>query len=151
MVAAPAGASLTPAQKLFTQKLLASDQVAHPIKVTLKKGGFVSPDVQFVDLTGEGKDDAIVTVDSGGSDGVVALYVFSSGSGSNLQIVYRNQRLYRGATQVTSGPSLAYLVPVYKDSDELCCASAYRETTLKWSAKKKRFGVAQRRTVTAAG
>jgi hypothetical protein len=115
--------------------------------VTLKKGGFVSRDVLFADLTGEGKDDAVVTVDSGGSAGVIALYVFSAGSAKNLQIVYRNQRLYRAAAQINPGPALVYLLPQYADGDELCCPSAYRQTDLKWSAAKKRFGVASRRTI----
>jgi hypothetical protein len=121
--------------------------VAHSVKVTLKKGGFVSSDVEFADLTGEGKDDAIVTVDSGGAAGIVAVYVFSAGSGKDLQVVYRNQRLYRATARINPGPALVYSLPQYKDGDELCCPSAYRETELKWNAKTKRFGVAQRRTV----
>jgi len=101
----------------------------------------------FADLTGEGKDDAVVTVDSGGSNGVIAVYVFSAGTGKDLQIVYRNQRLYRGGARINSGPALVYIQPQYQDGDELCCPAAYRETELKWNAKTKRFGVAQRRTV----
>jgi hypothetical protein len=146
-VTAPASAKLTPAQTLFTQKLLASDQVTHSVKVTLKKGGFVSSEVLFADLTGDGKDDAVVTVDSGGAAGIVALYVFSAGTGKDLKVVYRNQRLYRAAARINPGPALVYSLPQYKDGDELCCPSSYRETELKWSAKSKRFGVAQRRTV----
>lgn len=121
--------------------------MSHSVKVTLQKGGFVSSDVLFADLTGDGKEDAIVTVDSGGSAGIVALYVFSAASGKNLQVVYRNQRLYRAAAQINPGPSLVYSVPQYKDGDELCCPSGYLQTTLRWSAAKKRFGVAQRRTI----
>jgi hypothetical protein len=124
--------------------------VAHSVKVTLKKGGFVSKDVLFADLTGEGKDDAVVTVDSGGASGVVALYVFSAGTGSDLKIVYRNQRLYRGAARINPGPALVYVLPQYAEGDELCCPSAYRETELKWSSAKKKFGVAKRRTVLPA-
>jgi hypothetical protein len=101
----------------------------------------------FADLTGEGKDDAVVTVDSGTSAGVIAVYVFSAGTGKNLKVVYRNQRLYRGDARINPGPALVYVLPVFKDGDELCCPSEYRETELKWSAAKKRFGVAKRRTV----
>jgi hypothetical protein len=115
--------------------------------VTLKKGGFVDPNVLFADLNGDGKEDAVVAVDSGGGAGIVALYVFSAGSGKDLQIVYRNQGLYRAAARINPGPALVYTVPQYKDGDELCCPSAYRETTLRWSTTSKRFGVAQRRTV----
>jgi hypothetical protein len=101
----------------------------------------------FADLTGEGKDDAVVTVDSGTSAGVIAVYVFSAGTGKNLKVVYRNQRLYRGDARINPGPALVYVLPVFKDGDELCCPSEYRETELKWSAAKKRFGVVKRRTV----
>jgi hypothetical protein len=101
----------------------------------------------FADLTGEGKDDAVVTVDSGTSAGVIAVYVFSAGTGKDLKVVYRNQRLYRGDARINPGPALVYVLPVFKDGDELCCPSEYRETELKWSAAKKKFGVAKRRTV----
>jgi hypothetical protein len=107
--------------------------------------------VLFADITGEGKDDAIVTVDSGGAAGIVAVYVFSAGSGTDLKVVYRNQSLYRAQARINPGPALVYVVPQYKDGDELCCPSAYRETELKWSAKAKRFGVAKRRTVLPTG
>lgn len=101
----------------------------------------------FADLTGEGKDDAVVTVDSGGAQGIVAIYIFSAGSGKDLKIVYRNQRLYRASARINPGPALVYVLPQYKDGDQLCCPSAYGETELKWSAAKKRFGIAKRRTV----
>jgi hypothetical protein len=140
-------AKLTPAQKLFTQKLLASNQVSHSIKVTLKKGGFVSSDVLFADLTGEGKDDAVVTVDSGGSAGIIALYVFSAGSGKDLKVIYRNQRLYRAMARIN--PALVYSLPRWKEGDQLCCPSEYGETELKWSAKSKSFVIAKRRTLPA--
>jgi len=106
--------------------------------------------VLFADLTGEGKADAVVTVDSGGAAGVIALYVFSAGTGKDLKVVYRNQRMYRGGARLNPGPSLVYVLPQYAADDELCCPSAYRETELKWSATKKRFGVAKRRTVLPA-
>jgi hypothetical protein len=89
-----------------------------------------------------------VYVDSGGAAGTIALYVFSSGTGKDLQIAYRNQRLYRALISVNPGPAVAYSVPIYSPGDELCCPSAYRQTTLKWSSKHRRFGVAQRRTIT---
>lgn len=147
VLAAPAGAKLTAPQKLFRQKLLDSKAVAHSVKVTLKKGGFVAKEILFADLTGEGKDDAVVMVDSGGASGVIALYVFSAGSATDLHIVYRNQRIYRGDARINPGPALVYVLPQFKSGDELCCPSSYRETELKWNTKTKRFGVAKRRTV----
>ena len=147
MIVPSASAKQTAGQKFFTQKLLDSDQVSHSIKVTLKKGGFVSSELMFADLTGEGKDDAVVTVDSGGAAGIIAVYVFSAGTGKDLKVVYRNQRLYRGLARVNPGPALVYVLPHYEAGDELCCPTSYNETELKWNAKTKRFGVAKRRTV----
>ena len=145
--AAPAAADQNAAQKFFRTKLLADSKVTHSVKVTLKKGGFVDPSVEFADLTGDGKEDAVVRVDSGGSAGHIALYVFSSATSNDLQIVYRNQDLYRADARVNPGPTLVYSVPQYAAGDELCCPKAYKETTLRWSASKKKFGVAQRRVV----
>jgi hypothetical protein len=149
LTAAPASAKLTTAQKFFAGELLKSPQVAKSVKLTLKKGGFVDESVLFADLTGEGKDDAVVLVDSGGSAGRIALYIFSSldHAGNKLEIVYRNQRLYRGMARINPGPSLVYTLPGYNPGDELCCPSAFLERTLKWSTKRKKFGVVQRRAV----
>ena len=141
-------AAQTKPQKFFRDKLLKSTEVSKSVKVTLKKGGFVDKGILFADLTGEGKDDAVVTVNSGGSAGRIALYVFSAGKGTDLEIAYRNQRLYRAEARVNPGPEVVYGVPVYAGGDELCCPSHYRETTLKWSAERKKFGVASRRTIT---
>ena len=39
--------------------------------------GFVSPTPVFADLTGDGKSDAVVTVENGGAAGAVAAYVLT--------------------------------------------------------------------------
>lgn len=147
----PAGASAaqTPAQKLFRDKLLADPGVSKDVKTRLRKGGFVDPDIVFRDLTGEGRSDAVVAVHSGGTAGRVALFIFSSGTGDDLKIVYRNQRLYRARVRVAS-TSVFYAVPDYDAGDELCCPAHLRETELVWRADKKRFGVASRRTIDRA-
>ena len=61
--------------------------------------GFVSPTPVFADLTGDGKSDAVVTVENGGAAGAVAAYVLTAeGSDSGaLRVVFRNQSLYRAA------------------------------------------------------
>ena len=144
--AAPASAALTPPQRLFRAELLDSRLVAKSVKVTLKKGGFVDRRILFKDLTGEGKDDAVVMVHSGGSAGRIALYVFSAGTGRDLKIVYRNQRLYRARVRLQDPNQLVYSVPRWAAGDPLCCPSAFRETALGWRAEDKRFVVTDRRT-----
>lgn len=147
--AAPAEAAQTPAQKLFRTKLLASSAVAKSVKVTLKKGGFVDRRILFDDLTGEGKDDAVVMVHSGGSAGRIALYVFSAGTGRDLKIVYRNQRLYRARARLRAPDQFVYSIPRYAAGDPLCCPSSFRETALGWRTRDKRFVVTDRRTADA--
>lgn len=149
---APALARPTAAQKLFRDKLLDDRSVSRDVKTRLRKGGFVDRRVRFTDLTGEGRSDAIVMVHSGGSAGRIAFYVFSAGTGEDLRIVYRNQRLYRATSRVrpARGSALAvllYRVPLFAPGDELCCPAAERETELRWNERRKRFGVAGRRTI----
>lgn len=141
-------AAQTKPQRFFRDKLLKSSDVARSVKTTLKKGGFVDRAILFADLTGEGKDDAVVTVNSGGSAGRIAMYIFSAGRGTDLKLAYRNQRLYRAEVRVNPGPEAVYSVPVYSAGDELCCPSQYRETTLKWRTERRKFGVSGRRTIT---
>jgi hypothetical protein len=142
----------TAAQRLFRAKLLRDEAVSRDVKIRLRKGGFVERKVVFSDLTGEGRSDAVVLVHSGGSAGSIALYVFSSGKGRALRVVYRNQRLYRATARVPHPGSrlvgrVFYRVPAYEAGDELCCPTAYRETELRWSARLKRFVVESRRTI----
>lgn len=150
---APADARETAAQRFFREQLLETRGVSRDVKTRLRKGGFVDRRILFRDLTGEGRADAVVLVHSGGSAGRIALYVFSAGTGEELRVVYRNQRLYRASARVrrarTRGalPELVYRVPLYDAGDELCCPSAERETALRWSPRRERFGVVGRRTI----
>ena len=145
-------AKLSTPQRFFRGKLLRDHSVSRDVKTRLRKGGFVDRKILFADLTGEGKWDAVVLVHSGGSAGRIAVFVFSSGHGSKLKIVYRNQRLYRASARVPHAGSsrvgtFFYRVPKFDPGDELCCPSAYLETELRWSASKKRFVVAGRRKI----
>ena len=144
-------AKLSTPQRFFRGKLLRDHSVSRDVKTRLRKGGFVDRKILFADLTGEGKSDAVVLVHSGGSAGRIAVFVFSSGHGSKLKIIYRNQRLYRASARVPHAGSRVgtffYRVPKFDPGDELCCPSAYLETELRWSASKKRFVVAGRRKI----
>lgn len=146
LVLAPGSpARQTAAQKLFREKLLDDRAVSRDVKTRLRKGGFVDRRIQFADVTGEGRSDAIVLVHSGGSAGRVALYVFSAGTGDDLKVVYRNQRLYR-VTARARGGIVTYTVPLYDRGDELCCPDAMSATDLRWDPRVKRFRVVDRRT-----
>ena len=76
--AAPAAADQTTAQKLLRKRLLNDRTVSKEVKRVLRNGGFVDRDIRFGDITGDGKSDALVLVNEGGSAGRIALFVYSS-------------------------------------------------------------------------
>lgn len=148
---AGAGAAQSGPEKLFTKKLLKDERVAKSIKKRLRNGAFVDR-VSFVDLTGEGRTDAVVVVHSGGTAGRIAVYIFSSRDSTKLRIVYKNQSLYRAIVRVPRDSarrhqSIRYRVPIYDPGDELCCPGAHRETEIEWSSSRRRFVLAGRRTI----
>ena len=59
----------------------------------------------FRDVTGDKRDDAVVRVHSGGVNGVVAVYVFSTANkkGGKLRAIFRTQSLMRASTRVLKG------------------------------------------------
>src|SRR5215212_10276016 len=99
----PAAAEETAGQKLFRKRLLNDRAVKPEVKRVLRNGGFVDRNIRFGDVTGDGKSDALVLVNQGGSAGRIALYVYTShrprrgdgAGGGELRIRYKNQHLYR--------------------------------------------------------
>jgi hypothetical protein len=148
--AAPAGAAQDQAQRFFAERLLADERTAEPIADLLRTGGgFVDRAVTFRDLTDDGKDDAIVRVQSGGAAGAVAIYVFSTDTGrerSELTVVFRSERLLRARTSVVAGV-LSYRSARPERGDELCCPSRLAETTLRWDPRRHLLRVASRREI----
>ncbi|MDP2712351.1 MAG: hypothetical protein Q8O56_14125 [Solirubrobacteraceae bacterium] len=133
-------AAPTKSQELFTKTLLADERTTSAIKELLRGGGgFVAPDIEFADLTGDGRSDAIVRVDTGGVAGAVALYVFSTdgaAADSALRAVYRSQRLYRASTEVVDG-TLVLRTPRYAEGDDVCCPAKLVQRVYVWSAGAK--------------
>ena len=148
--AAPAQAAQTATQRFFSERLQADGDTSREVKDLLSsRQGFVDRTPTFRDLTGDGRTDAIVTVQSGGADGAVALYVFSTDTGmrnSGLKVVFRSQELRRAQTRVRDGV-LRYRSARPQPGDELCCPSAASETRLRWRERLHRFTVAERRQV----
>jgi hypothetical protein len=127
-------------QQLFRTTLLGDAKTAPGIKQLLSdRGGYVSPDIQFADLTGDGRSDAVVLVDTGGAAGAVALYVFSTdgkSADSPLRAVYRSQQLYRAST-VVADATLKLRTPHYAEGDDLCCPAKIVERTYAWNKSAK--------------
>jgi hypothetical protein len=133
-------AAPTKSQALFEKTLLADDKTTADVKKLLGDGGgFVAPDITFEDLTGDGRSDAIVLVDTGGVAGAVALYVFSTdgeSEESDLRVVYRSQRLYRASTEVADA-ALILSTPRFVEGDDVCCPAKIVRRTYVWSAGSK--------------
>jgi hypothetical protein len=140
LLSSGSSADPTKSQELFEKTLLADAKTTSAIKSLLStRGGFVAPDLTFGDLTGDGRSDAIVTVDTGGVAGAVAVYVFSTdgqAADSPLRAVYRSQRLYRASTEV-SGNTLIIRTPAYARGDDICCPAKTVQRTYAWNAHDK--------------
>ena len=136
LVTGGSSAAPTKSQALFEKTLLADAKTTSDVKRLLTDdGGFVAPDITFEDLTGDGRSDAIVLVDSGGVAGAVALYVFSTDgrpAESELRVVYRSQRLYRASVEVADA-RLILRTPRFAEGDDVCCPAKIVQRTYAWS------------------
>ncbi len=136
------GSSAAPSksQELFRKTLLDDPRTTSAIKRLLTDGGgFVAPDTAFADLTGDGRSDALVLVETGGVAGAVALYLFSTdgkAADSPLRAVYRSQRLYR-ATVEAAGAVLKLRTPKFAPGDDVCCPARITQREYTWSASAK--------------
>jgi hypothetical protein len=140
-------------QALFRDVLLKDANTASGVKRLLRtNAGFVSPTATFTDLTGDGKTDAVVTVENGGAASVVAAYVLTAeGSSSGaLRVALRNQELYGGSTRV-SGTTLTIVDPIYARGGDVCCTRQATERDYAWDATAKAFKRTAMRTVTVGG
>ncbi|MFP5365013.1 MAG: hypothetical protein ACLGI5_20065 [Thermoleophilia bacterium] len=129
-------AAPTKSQALFTRTLLNDERTTDAIRQLLRDGGgIVAPDIAFADLTGDGRSDAVVLVDTGGVAGAVGLFVFSThgeAEDSDLRAVYRSQRLYRADVEV-SGATLIVRTPRFAEGDDVCCPAKVVQRVYAWS------------------
>jgi hypothetical protein len=148
IAAAPASAAQTTTQQFFSARIQSDKQTSKEVRELLSTGkGYVDKQVKFRDLTGDGKADAVVRVQSGGAAGAIALYVFSADTGKKgLMAVFRSQELERAETRIRDDV-LRYRSARRAPGDELCCPSALSESRLRWRDRKHRFEVAERREV----
>jgi hypothetical protein len=133
-------AAPTKSQELFKKTLLADDKTTASIMDLLSDGGgIVAPEITFADLTGDGRSDAVVLVDTRGAAGAVALYVFSTdgeAEESDLRAVYRSQRLYRATIEVADA-TLIVRTPRFVGGDDVCCPAKIVQRVYAWSAGNK--------------
>ena len=131
------GSSAAPSksQSLFRKTLLEDPKTTSAVRNLLRSGGIVAPDIAFADLTGDGRSDAVVLVDTGGVAGAVALYVFSTdgeAEESALRAVYRSQRLYRASAEIADA-KLMVRTPRFTEGDDVCCPAKVVQRTYAWN------------------
>jgi hypothetical protein len=140
-------AAPTPSQTVFTQKLLDDAKTSAGVTRMLKnKQAIVDPRSGFVDVTGDGRQDALILVSTGGAAGAVALYVFSThgqtttgaDDQTSLKVVFRLQSLYDASLRI-SGTTLSVLEPRWSKGDDLCCPKKLRERDYVFDAKALTF------------
>jgi hypothetical protein len=140
LLGATSGATPSKSQTLFRKLLIEDAKTTEAIKTVLSsRAGFIAPEIQFADLTGDARSDAVVVVDNGGAAGGVALYVFSThgkSKDSELRVVYRSQRLYR-ANPTISGANLLIQTPRFAAGNEPCCPAKITERSYSWSDAAK--------------
>ena len=151
LAAAPAQAAQSTTQRFFSARIQADDANRREVRDLLASNrGFVDRQVRFRDLTGDGKADAVVRVQSGGAAGAIALYVFSTDTGrrnSGLRVVFRSEGLERAETRIRD-EVLRYRSARPQPGDEVCCPSVLAESRLRWRERRHRFDVVERREVT---
>jgi hypothetical protein len=161
LVAAACSAALAPApaaaqtattgtpQSLFTHQIATDKGTSPDIRAALRaRQVFVDERITFADLTGDGRQDAIVRVDDGGAAGTIAVYVYSTDGAKKLRAIYRNQRVFRGLVAV-QGATFLLSTPRYAAGDELCCPAELLERTLTWSTRAHRLVLRGTRQVPA--
>lgn len=155
-LALPGGGSAKPSasQKLFRESLLADDKTTAGVKRLLRtNAGIVDPRSGFVDVTGDGRSDALVLVTTNGAAGTVALYVFSTHGQrtdgereAKLRVIFRTQSLHRAALRL-SGTTVTVVEPLWAAGDDLCCPTRLRERDYAFAADDVTFRRSATRTV----
>lgn len=99
-------------------------------------GGRLLPEeIVFADLTGDGVDEAVVPINSGGTGGDIAYAVFGERGGELKELLQVKPEAGRVTTAVEDGV-LVETQPVYAPEDPLCCPSQLRRTYYRWDGEE---------------
>ena len=100
-------------------------------------GGELLPEeTLFADLTGDGADEAVVPISSGGSGGNVAYAVLGYRDGDLEEILAVKPEPEAGrVTMAVEGGVLVETQPVYGPEDPLCCPSQLQHTYYRWDGE----------------
>lgn len=96
-------------------------------------GGEVVPDaIAYADLTGDGAEEAVAPVSSGGEGGDIAIFVFGYGA-SGLEELLRVLPESRSLRANIIDGALTITEPVFAPGDPLGRPSELRKTTYEWN------------------
>lgn len=127
-------------QEVFGEVITQHARTTTAVKRLLASGGGFVWRVQFADLTGDGKQDAVVAVATPGAAGAIAGYVLSAdgSSAGRLRVLFSSQTEYR-LRLTLEGATLTLAVPWWRAGEDLCCPSRLRERDYAWSTGARRF------------
>ena len=97
-------------------------------------GELLEEEIQYVDLTGDGQDEAIVPLFSGGTAGNIALWVYGY-EGEDLEVLLSRPDEYKVGARVEDG-TLVVVQPVYGPDDPNCCPSQLRNAYYEWDGSE---------------
>jgi len=97
-------------------------------------GELLEEEIQYVDLTGDGQEEAIVPLFSGGTAGNIALWVYGY-VGEDLEVLLSQPDSYKIVAKVEDG-TLVLVDPVYGPDDPNCCPSELRNRYYEWDGSE---------------
>ncbi len=97
-------------------------------------GSIKAQEITFADLTGDGREEAIVPVASGGTLGNLAYLVLTLESGAPELLLTRtlDRSTPSGLVMEISNGQLVETIGEYAAEDPLCCPSVFRMTYFSW-------------------
>jgi hypothetical protein len=104
------------------------------LKVLADSGGqYVPAEVIYADLTGDGAEDAVVPISSGGTLGDIAFVVLGAIGGNTRTLVSEYPKYGRGLAVAVVGGKLVVTEAVPGPDDPECCPSQLRKTIYGWN------------------
>lgn len=132
--ATPEGPTPTPAPDIRDEDLT---QQAELRDFLVSSGGEVNPrKIEYGDLTGDGVDDAVVPVASGGEGGDIAVFVLGY-QPDGLEVLLRLETA-RLKAKIDDG-RLETLEPDFAEGDARCCPSQFLRTLYRWDGSSLVF------------
>lgn len=101
-------------------------------------GSIAEKEIEYADLTGDGREEAIVPITSGGTMGNIAYAVLGPENGGAVLLLTRTlgPRDPGGLMLAVEGGKLVEYVGEYGPEDPFCCPSILRKTTFRWDGAR---------------